>query len=42
MKDLLVKLTFVVIAFNLNAQENINDLLAAGIQDAEHFTTDYI
>ncbi len=42
MKDLLIKLAFVVIAFNLNAQENINDLLAAGIQDAEHFTTDYI
>lgn len=29
-------------AFSINAQENINDLLAAGIADAERFTTDYI
>ena len=28
--------------FNNIAQENINDLLAAGIEDAKQFTTDYI
>ncbi|QHI36330.1 hypothetical protein IMCC3317_16920 [Kordia antarctica] len=40
------KLQLLFIAFlaisHVNAQENINELLAAGIDDAKRFTTDYI
>ena len=42
MRNLLLKLTFIIVPISVFAQENLDDLLAAGIQDAERFTTDYI
>ncbi|RIA08961.1 hypothetical protein OE09_0786 [Flavobacteriaceae bacterium MAR_2010_72] len=39
------KLSLIAVLFTVlcsNAQENIDDLLAAGVQDAKQFTTDYI
>ncbi|MFC4720760.1 DUF6588 family protein [Geojedonia litorea] len=39
------KLSLIAVVFTVlcsNAQENIDDLLAAGVQDAKQFTTDYI
>ncbi len=42
MKNLIIKLSFIIVTIGVSAQENINEMLAAGIQDAEHFTTDYI
>ncbi len=40
-KYLVFAITLVTISVS-NAQENIDDLLAAGIEDAKRFTTDYI
>ena len=40
-KYIVLSLTLLTVSLS-NAQENIDDLLAAGINDAKRFTTDYI
>ncbi|MEO6347200.1 MAG: DUF6588 family protein [Aquaticitalea sp.] len=42
MKKFNLLLVFVLVVSNTNAQENINDLLTAGINDAKQFSTDYL
>jgi len=42
MKKSIFLLALSVLTLTLNAQESIDDLLAAGISDAQKFTTDYI
>jgi len=42
MKKYLLTALFLCVSFVVNAQENIDDLLAAGVDDAKTFTTDYI
>jgi hypothetical protein len=42
MKKHLLFTSFLLSIFTIHAQENIDDLLAAGIADAKTFTTDYI
>jgi len=42
MKNLISTLFTILVAFSMSAQENLDDLLAAGIADAERFATDYI
>lgn len=42
MKNYTVLSLLVLMLFSANAQENINNLLAAGVADAKRFTTDYI
>ena len=42
MKNLTLLTLFFLVASNLQAQDNIDELLAAGVEDAKLFTTDYI
>ena len=42
MKKKLILALILLPSLVINAQENIDDLLAAGIGDAKQFTTDYI
>jgi len=42
MKNLLSILSITILTFSVAAQENIDDLLAAGVADAKRFSTDYI
>ncbi|MDO1499869.1 hypothetical protein Q2T40_06975 [Winogradskyella maritima] len=42
MKRLLLLIALSLVAYTTNAQQNVNDLLAAGVQDAKQFTSDYI
>jgi len=42
MKKIILLGSCVIMALSLNAQESIDDLLAAGVADAQRFTSDYI
>ncbi|MGB3607868.1 MAG: DUF6588 family protein [Psychroserpens sp.] len=42
MKKIVIAIMAFFAVITINAQENINDLLAAGLDDAERFTNDYI
>ena len=42
MKNLLSILSITILTFSVAAQENIDDLLAAGVADAKRFSSDYI